>query len=351
MNRFGSNQFRDWLFYGVPVGRLFGISIALHPILIIFMVFDLLRVLANARGQIGSPDFLVGSYLVVSWTAIVLGSVLLHEFGHCYGARLVGGHADHILLWPLGGLAFTEGSQRSPWHEFIVVLLGPVVSLLLFLFGRLAMAMIPTPPPSNLWATLGWITLTNFTDFNLTIFIFNVLTPLFPMDSARLLRSGLSMRYEPGKITYNVCLLGFVVAGLLIAVGLFNFGGAWLSRHSYWAFLIAGLGIISCLNEMRRIQYEPVYSNPYAGDDALRLARSGLFGWLGFSRSGGPGAAAEGGVKTRRRARGPARIVELFADREQIERDLQDAIDREDFHLAAQLRDRLNRIKAAGGKS
>ena len=36
------------------------------------------------------------------------GIVLLHEFGHCAGARAVDGDAHQILMWPLGGLAAIE---------------------------------------------------------------------------------------------------------------------------------------------------------------------------------------------------------------------------------------------------
>ena len=35
-------------------------------------------------------------------------SVLLHEFGHVAACRSTGGEADEILMWPLGGLAFTR---------------------------------------------------------------------------------------------------------------------------------------------------------------------------------------------------------------------------------------------------
>ena len=34
--------------------------------------------------------------------------VLLHELGHCFMARRVGGEASEVLLWPLGGLAAVD---------------------------------------------------------------------------------------------------------------------------------------------------------------------------------------------------------------------------------------------------
>ena len=38
--------------------------------------------------------------------------VLLHEFGHSLACRSVGGRADQIVLWPLGGVAFVDPPQR-----------------------------------------------------------------------------------------------------------------------------------------------------------------------------------------------------------------------------------------------
>lgn len=42
---------------------------------------------------------------------ILLFTVLTHELGHCMAARQVGGHAESILLWPLGGLAYIGHNQ------------------------------------------------------------------------------------------------------------------------------------------------------------------------------------------------------------------------------------------------
>jgi len=37
---------------------------------------------------------------------ILLTTILIHEIGHSLAARCVGGKAEGILLWPLGGLAY-----------------------------------------------------------------------------------------------------------------------------------------------------------------------------------------------------------------------------------------------------
>src|ERR1700735_997206 len=46
--------------------------------------------------------------------------VLLHEFGHALACRQVGGRADRIMLWPLGGVAYVAPPARpgaTPWRS------------------------------------------------------------------------------------------------------------------------------------------------------------------------------------------------------------------------------------------
>lgn len=48
---------------------------------------------------------------------VLLATVLIHELGHCLAARSVGGRAEQILLWPLGGLAYIahdKGPKGEP---------------------------------------------------------------------------------------------------------------------------------------------------------------------------------------------------------------------------------------------
>ena len=37
---------------------------------------------------------------------------MLHEFGHALACRQVGGQADLIVLWPLGGVAYVNPPPR-----------------------------------------------------------------------------------------------------------------------------------------------------------------------------------------------------------------------------------------------
>src|SRR5947199_261288 len=95
-----------WLLTGsVPLFTAFGIRVRMHASMIILIVMEI--IFAESKTRWGTKN------AVVAMT-ILFGSVLLHEFGHCFGARWVGGEADEILMWPLGGLAFTRPPHR-PW--------------------------------------------------------------------------------------------------------------------------------------------------------------------------------------------------------------------------------------------
>src|SRR5256885_4754166 len=56
--------------------------------------------------------------------------VLLHEFGHALACRQVGGRADEIVLWPLGGIAYVNPPPR-PGALLWSIAAGPLVNLLL----------------------------------------------------------------------------------------------------------------------------------------------------------------------------------------------------------------------------
>src|SRR6185295_8998840 len=62
--------------------------------------------------------------------AILLISILFHEYGHCWMAIRLGGTAEDILLWPLGGLS-TLSHSSSPGVEMKVAGIGPISSFVL----------------------------------------------------------------------------------------------------------------------------------------------------------------------------------------------------------------------------
>src|SRR4051794_33846790 len=57
-----------------------------------------------------------GNYSSVIWNVLeyvgLFVIVLMHEVGHALACGQVGGKADQIILWPLGGVAFVAPPQR-----------------------------------------------------------------------------------------------------------------------------------------------------------------------------------------------------------------------------------------------
>jgi Zn-dependent protease len=118
---------RDPMSWSVPAFRAFGIQVRIHIFFFIITIGLFLR-------QITLPQYQDVWWLdIFLLTVVVLFcSVLLHEFGHCFGARHVGGEARDILIWPLGGLAFTDIPHR--WRPlFTTVAAGPAVNVLVCL--------------------------------------------------------------------------------------------------------------------------------------------------------------------------------------------------------------------------
>src|SRR5213596_3435514 len=68
------------------------------------------------------------------WNALeyltLFAIVLMHEFGHALACRQVGGKADQIILWPLGGVAFVAPPQR-PGAVLWSIAAGPLVNVVL----------------------------------------------------------------------------------------------------------------------------------------------------------------------------------------------------------------------------
>src|ERR1700720_381954 len=67
---------------------------------------------------------------VLEYVAIFV-IVLIHEFGHALACRQVGGVANRIILWPLGGIAFVNPPRR-PGAYLWSIAAGPLVNVALF---------------------------------------------------------------------------------------------------------------------------------------------------------------------------------------------------------------------------
>jgi len=239
-----------WLLSGsVPLFTFSGIRVRMHASLLVLIVLELL--LANTRFGMGGQNAL-------TFTPILFASVLLHEFGHCFGARWVGGEADEILMWPLGGLAMSRPPRR-PWPSFITTAAGPGVTLaicviawcllLLFGLGDGAMPWFPfhsaglrpyipqTPVSYYIW----WIFTVNY-----GLFMFNMLLVFYPFDGGRMIQELLWV-----KLGYYRSMQIATAIGMVGAVALAAFG---LVVLSLLFLLIAGFGFHTCWRQRQLLR-------------------------------------------------------------------------------------------------
>src|SRR5882724_5229019 len=100
--------------------RLAGVDVFLHWSWFLVAAFEI-----NGRA---------GTYSSVTWNVLeylaLFLIVLLHEFGHALACRQVGGTANQIVLWPMGGVAYVDPPPR-PGATLWSIVAGPLVNLVL----------------------------------------------------------------------------------------------------------------------------------------------------------------------------------------------------------------------------
>lgn len=187
--------------------RAFGIDVRVHWLLIIYI---LVKTLSSYEKN--SPFSLV---LVLAVPVIIFSIVLLHEYGHCIAARLTGGRADNIILWPLGGLAFCS-CPHTPKAEFITSSGGLFVNCILIALGYLIRLIYPPEAGPILHWLLAFII-----DINITLLLFNLI-PCYPLDGGGMLRAVLWPLVGYRKADIYTIWLAIVISGGLLMYGLIS---------------------------------------------------------------------------------------------------------------------------------
>ncbi len=220
---FGSSPYSDNpITWSLPIGRLFGIRIRVH------LLFVLIAVVLVVRDAADNPDLARGLIEGLAFVGILFGIILLHEFGHCFGARAVGGEADEILLWPLGGLAYTQ-PPHTPIGHLVTTIAGPLVNVLIC-GACLTFLVIDHPAqslrvvhwnPFHLGLALPYTSITQVWvsyvfSISYVLLLFN-LVPMYPLDGGRIFQSLLWFRIGYRRASVIACTAGMVGA---IGVGL-----------------------------------------------------------------------------------------------------------------------------------
>jgi Zn-dependent protease len=206
-----------WIFSGsVPLFTAFGIRVRMHASLLLLIVLTLAT--AGMRGGIGIAN-------AMTFGVVLFGIILLHEFGHCFAARSVGGEAHDILMWPLGGLAFADAPSR-PWPQFVVAAGGPLVNVAICALTSGAIWIINVHDPRFHWNPLspGGVGTVSFYlrwifSVSMGLLIFNLL-PIFPMDGGRILQAILWAKLRYYRATLVTCVVGMIGSVLMAMYGI-----------------------------------------------------------------------------------------------------------------------------------
>jgi Zn-dependent protease len=201
----------------------------------------------QGRGRYSSPAWNVLEYL--SLFAIVL----LHEFGHALACRQVGGTANQIMLWPLGGVAYVNPPQR-PGATLWSIAAGPLVNLALLPvlgvpdFGIPQLAVPPLFGLTQGWAQTmpnAYALIVGISAINLGLLVFNML-PFYPLDGGQILRSLLWFVLGRGR--------SLMVAAGLGLLGILAFFAVAVIAHSFWIIAISIFMAMNCWRGLRQAQ-------------------------------------------------------------------------------------------------
>lgn len=179
------------------------------------------------------------SYSSLTWNVLEYVAlfliVLLHEFGHALACRQVGGEANQIILWPLGGVAYVNPPQR-PGATLWAIAAGPLVNValvpVLFALGAVSRSADWAMTLPNAYALLRAVFY-----INALLLIFNML-PVYPLDGGQILRS--LLWFVLGRAR---SLMVATVIGLLGIAGFIVFA---IYVHSAWLGILAAFMLMNC---------------------------------------------------------------------------------------------------------
>ncbi|MDO8567248.1 MAG: site-2 protease family protein [Dehalococcoidales bacterium] len=212
---------------GIPIGRVFGISLRLHWTW--FFIFILVTwALVTSYFPTAYPEWTlsmkIAAGLITSF--LFFASVLIHELMHSVVAIHEGIQVHSITLFILGGVSQMTSEPKKPGDEFRMAIAGPASSLVIG--GVFAVIFLSVrgnfAPAAQFVAGISyWLGL-----INIMLGVFN-LVPGFPLDGGRVLRSIIWWRSK------NLTSATKIASNIGRAVGfLFIFGGIYLVFTGNW---------------------------------------------------------------------------------------------------------------------
>lgn len=226
--------------HGIPIGRLFGISIDLDFswFLIVGLLTWILAVSyypAEFKGWSANEYWAMGAITAV----MLFVSVLIHELAHSLVAQRYGIQVPRITLYLFGGVSQIAAEPPNPGTEFWIAVAGPVSSFALAAFCWELEPLLAGSQP--LFALAKYLAL-----LNLILAVFNLI-PGFPLDGGRVFRAVLwhfSNNYH--RATMAAGFSGRFFGFLLIFYGFWRMltgdlmGGIWIAFIGWFLESAAG---------------------------------------------------------------------------------------------------------------
>lgn len=228
----------NWTWHVFTIAR---IPVRLHWTLLFVLAYYFLG--PPARGADASVMAFLAALVVMHFAII-----LVHELGHCWATRRVGGQVDQILLWPLGGMAYV-GHSDDPRTDMFVAVSGPATHV--FLGGACAalVFLLDVPwhwsfisPIGGVYGTAGLsygeLFLVYALNANASLMAFNLFVPAYPLDGGRILLDFLTLRMGSWRATRVAGTISIVI-GVAIIVIAFMTADIFLGLIGVWVLVNA----------------------------------------------------------------------------------------------------------------
>lgn len=141
-------------------------------------------------------------------------SMVLHELGHIWSARLIGLDAETVTLSAVGAHTNITPYPLNPHHESFIAISGPGVNILSVILSSLSLTILD---PTRVQVVS--LVLMVMVVVNMTLAVGNLI-PIPPLDGSRIARSVLALRTQHSLASADTVAVNIGIALLtLFAVG------------------------------------------------------------------------------------------------------------------------------------
>ncbi len=244
------------------LGRLFGIDIQIHFSWVLIFLLVAWTIASNFLPD-QYPELSRGTRWVIGivGSALLFASVLVHELAHSLVAVSRGHQVHSITLFFLGGVSNIADEASSAGEEFVISVVGPLSSLVLF---GVFLGLFFVAPAGSAFRAIShylWIV-------NAGVAVFNMI-PAFPLDGGRVLKAIVwRTTGSEARATTVSSVTGSVFGFAMIALGIFfAFNGNLI--WGLW-FIFIGWFIQSAAGSVRRQEVVETALSGKTVRDALR---------------------------------------------------------------------------------